>query len=329
MNHLKYVMVSLAAVALGASVSLAAAQNGPRAGKGNQANRSERLLEKFGDQGIDADGDGVVSRDEAEAFFKGKFPGRADGTRARRAGRGFRHGGKRGLGRGPGSGGKGAPMWGALQRLEMLDSETPPTDFDLDRFPGADTDGDGVLSDSEWAAFAEKARSRIINMLLDRHPELDANDDGDVSDEEITAFKEAGLEDAKARILKMHPDADTDGDGVISDGEFQAFRDAQQEQRLNMLLEHHPEADTDGDGVLSPEEAKAFGPRRGRPGPRGPHGMRDDCPAGADCSPERILSRHPEADTNGDGELSPEEADAFRAMRWGDKAANPSNAGKQ
>lgn len=87
--------------------------------------------------------------------------------------------------------------------------------------------------------------------------------------------------------------------------------------RRTRMLERHPEADTNEDGELSDEEIKAFfknnkplrdgmghGPRHGGPGRHGWKG-------GA----EKMLEMHPEADTDGDGQLSPEERRAFMETR--------------
>ena len=138
--------------------------------------RFQRLLDEFGDQGIDADGDGVLTPGEIKAFFDANpdlRPMRAPGAMGRgfqgapgmRGGRGMgpgfgpgmrpRMGG--GMIGGPGGPGMGGPLF-VFERLERLAAENPPEDFDVARIPGVDTDGDGVVSAEEWQAFASVAR---------------------------------------------------------------------------------------------------------------------------------------------------------------------------
>jgi hypothetical protein len=286
---------------VGATVALA----GDGADKPIPEARQTKLLEKYGEDGIDANEDGVLTRDEVRAFFAERddewMPGphgrRGHGPRALRDGEGFGPQGMRGKGPGPcgscdgegfgpkGMRGKGPGPMGQMERmferLEMLAAETPPEDFDLARFPRADANEDGELSQDEWTLFAEKARERMLSRLLKRHPGVDTDEDGSISDTELAAF--AAEQDAKMRerILSMHPDADTDGDAVLSDEELEAFKESRAAERRARLLERHPKADLDGDGVLSQEEEEAFRADHPRP-PRGPHrghgrGMKGDC----------------------------------------------------
>lgn len=234
-----------------------------------QRDRNARLLERFGDEGIDADGDGIVSRDEARAFFQDKGIGRGHGRRG-----GFgRH--DRGSGHGPRDG--RGPLR-ALWRLEQLDADTPPEQFDLNRVPQADTDGDGVLSDAEWQAFAAAAKDKLIAQIAERHPEIDMDDDGVISDAELASFRETQRAAATTRIMERSPDADTDGDGTLSDEEFKAFHLKRWQERAARILERHPEADLDGDGVLSRDEVREIrGKRGGRHGRCGERGANARC----------------------------------------------------
>jgi Ca2+-binding EF-hand superfamily protein len=222
-----------------------------------------KMLERFGDEGIDADGDGVLTRDEVKAFF-------ADKRGERKAGKHGKHGKQGKMGRekrGMRDRGdrRGAPVRELLDRLEALNAENPPAHFNLDRFPEADRDGDGELSAAEWTTFAEQARERLLARLVAHAPEADTDEDGTINQEELAAFKAQCDARMRERILRRSPDADTDRDGVLSDSEFEAF----QAQRRAKLLERHPEADLDGDGELSKEEARAFRGSKGddRPGP--------------------------------------------------------------
>ena len=255
--------------------------------------KQTRLLERFGDEGIDANGDGTLTCDEVHAFFADKDPdgiGRGHGKRGMKGRDGFRkdgmHGkrgcrGHGGFGKGDGYGERGpghhgmkgrhggpkGRIGGLLYRLEMLEGEAPPAEFDLTRHPEADLDGDGQLSDSEWTKFAQESRERLLGRLLKRMPEVDTDEDGTISDAELAAFKAEHEVKAREHCLAKNPEADTDGDGVLSDEEFEAFRATREIERRARLLEHHPEADVDGDGTVSEEEARAF--RADQPGRRG------------------------------------------------------------
>ena len=211
--------------------------------------KQTKLIEQFGGEGIDANKDGTLTRDEVHTFFAAKHPGKwFDGQGCRgMKGRGYR--GKRGGG--PGGMHRVGRM---LEHIEKLSAQTPPADFDLQKFPEADLDGNGELSDSEWTAFAENARERTLERLAMRIPEADVDEDGTISEAELAALVARHRE----RILERHPEADTDGDGTLSDDEFEAFKANHIAERRASLLERHPEADLDGDGVLSDDEADAF-----------------------------------------------------------------------
>jgi len=225
-----------------------------------------RLLERFGDDGIDGDGDGVLTHEEARAFFQERF---GELEIDAHGGPGFgRHGGRRGPGEGMRRLGR------TLHHLEMLESEAPPQQFTIERHPEADLDGDGVLSDEEWLTFASERRAEILARLVKRFPDADADDDGTLSPDELEVVKA----DIRARMLERHPEADTDGDGILSEEEAKAFHEARLEEHRAQILERHPEADIDGDGTLSDEEFHQFlddRPGRGRYGGHGKgHGGR-------------------------------------------------------
>ncbi len=236
--------------------------------------KQTKLLEQFGDDGIDADGDGVLTRDEVSKFFEENpdlRPARQEGLRG-----GVHKGGDRGaFGRGrggdfergdrPGRRARGGSIHGILQELDKLNPEEVPGNDILERRPRLDADDDGQLSADEWAAFVEKRRGQLLAKLLVLAPEIDTDGDEEVSDEELQVFKAAKEAEHRARILERHPETDLDGNGELSDEEFEAFKTQQQTERLERLLERHPEADTNGDGVLSEEEARSIDRgRRGR-----------------------------------------------------------------
>lgn len=208
----------------------------------------------------DTDEDGILSEDEARAFI-----GSRHGPAGARGMKGRRHRGAMGQ------------VNFLLEHLTKLDAETAPADFDLQRHPQADIDGDGELSDVEWIAFAEISRARMHARLLALVPEADIDDDGWLNEEELAALRIEQSANLREHVLANNPDADTDGDGALSEAELEAFMAERAQERRAMMLKDHPEADTDGDGSLSQEEARAFrGSRQG-----GFQGA--GCPFGAGC----------------------------------------------
>jgi hypothetical protein len=265
-----------------------AALGSQRAEKPVSLERQQWLMERFGDQGIDGNDDGVLTVAEVRAFLAERPRLRGDGT------------GPWGR-RGPRPGGARSERHGGdpLRLLVLLDKETRPAQLTAEQLPEADLDGDGQISDEEWETHAAQRRAQLLAMLLERWPEVDADGDGAISDEELSVFRAARMAEARKRILLRHPSADTDGDGALSDEEFDAFRAERIGDRTARILSRHPEADLDGDGVLSDEEVAAFrlsfsAQRRAR-----------------------LLERHPEADVDGDGVLSDEEMAAFERDRPG------------
>ena len=201
--------------------------------------RQAQFLKQYGDEGIDANGDGTLTRDEVRTFFAEK----------RKQGRGFRR--DRGQ-RGPG--GSLDAMVNLLRTLEMFSGDSPPEGFDVSRVRQADRNDDGELSEREWAAFAAPKRERLLARLAKLEPEADADKDGEISESELAALKS----EIRKRFLAEHPDTDTNGDGTLSEDELKAYQTRQVEERRAQILERNPEADLDGDGELSEEEARVF-----------------------------------------------------------------------
>jgi len=204
--------------------------------------RQEKLMERFGDQGIDANEDGVLTRDEIHAFLGEKHgAGKMRGKHAH------------------GYGGKGQEamlhhMGMALTYLEIVNQDTPPDGFNATTHPKLDTNGDGELSVDEWQAYAEKKRNGIIDMILSQHSDLDKDGDKTLNDEELEAVNAM----FRSKLVALHPEADADKDGSLTVEEFVAFRDAHMEEMRTETLKSHPGADLDGDGKLSDGEMHAF-----------------------------------------------------------------------
>jgi hypothetical protein len=231
------------------------------------AKQQVKLLQQYGDQGIDANADGVLTRTELRDFRQKNRAGRVGGDqvpirsrdRLREPGQGF--------GPGPGMGRRG--LGGPAMMLQRFVSPTPPPDFNLTTHPEEDLDGDGVISDAEWRTFADARIKQLIPRALRQSPGIDADGDGEVSHAELTTFVAAEEAKRRSHLLVDHPELDTDNDGVLSDTEMEAHKMVMESERLAQMLERHPEADTDGDGVLSKEEADAFRDTLPRRGPGG------------------------------------------------------------
>ncbi len=164
--------------------------------------RQDWMLERFGDEGIDADEDGTVTQEEMRTFFARKH---GEGTRGEgeHAWRGMRgqwgkHGGsgensrwgKHPFGRRGMEGHQGDRMHRlgmTLHHLEVFAAETPPEQFDIAGHGEADLDGDGELSQTEWQTFAQGKRSEILSRLASHLPDADSDSDGTLNDEELEA----------------------------------------------------------------------------------------------------------------------------------------------
>ena len=209
-------------------------------GEGKQIpkERQEKLLAAFGDEGIDADGDGVLTRAEVRQFF-----GDQRGDKMGR--RGGKHGdmGKGRHGRGDRQGrfgDKGRQIIGMIERLENLDPAKVPTEFDAKKHTRIDSDGNGQLSTEEWTAFVAKVRPRLVERLIKEAPGIDTDKDGDVSSDELSAYKAECQKKQRARLLEKHPEADTDGNGVISEEEAEAFHKTMMEKTKCHVPEEKP-----------------------------------------------------------------------------------------
>ncbi len=200
----------------------------------------ENLLDKFGDQGIDGDGDGILTGEEVREFFANR---NHDGKRGNWGSQDKRH-----------QDGRGDRFVLALDLLEGLEAETAPDGFTADAFPKADENEDGAIDDAEWQAFAEAKRDKILDSLTQHHKGLDADGDGEVDATELEAFKAERVAEASEYILKHNADADQDGDGVLSMEEFTAFREAGAKETRADALKRNPDADVNGDGSLSDDE---------------------------------------------------------------------------
>ena len=104
----------------------------------------------------------------------------------------------------------------------------------MERLKAADTNGDGMISQSEAAALPHLAK---------HFDAIDANHDGQVTVDELHAFMQAKRGQFAQKGFAM---LDTNGDGKVSRDEFLA----QAAARFDRM-------DANKDGVLTPDELKA------------------------------------------------------------------------
>tara|TARA_R110000737_G_scaffold2923_10_gene9342 strand:- start:132115 stop:133089 length:975 start_codon:yes stop_codon:yes gene_type:complete len=141
----------------------------------------------------------------------------------------------RGNGRGEGEGRGGRR--GGFEQMEQ-------------RLMQFDTDGDGILDESERDAMVAAMRKRMTDRF-------DADGDGIVSIEEQFAARRAFMLDSR-RGEQMKERFDADGDGQLNEAETAAMNadlDARDAERMADIVSQY---DTDGDGVMSLEETVAM-----------------------------------------------------------------------
>ena len=154
------------------------------------AAKQAKLLDKFGDQGIDADGDGVLTHEEVKAFFGEKHHRGATGMHGPKGGE---HHGMKGCCPGcpkdccPG-GMKGCCPGGMRLRMDYGEMTEEHIAKMLKRHPEADTDGDGLLSEAEFEACRAQRMEEHRAMVLEHHAEADTDGDGTLSEEEARVF---------------------------------------------------------------------------------------------------------------------------------------------
>ena len=109
-----------------------------------------------------------------------------------------------------------------------------------------DTSGDGVLSEAEFDAAAERMRRFRKGPDFAR---LDADRDGRVTEAELAAGMSGGDGD---RAMQRFEAADANGDGAVTRAEFGS---SDMLARLDRIVER---ADANGDGAISRDEAQAL-----------------------------------------------------------------------
>lgn len=166
---------------------------------------------------VDADGDGVVTRDEAKAhpWLADKF----DSIDANKD--------------------------GGLDKNELATMrDTHRAELQArgeERWKAADTDGNGSISRAE----AEAAKSWVAGQF----DKLDADKDGQLTRDEMKAAREEGHEHMREHMVERFKTADANSDGGIDLAEAQTG--------MPKLAEKFSTVDTNNDGKVTPEELRA------------------------------------------------------------------------
>ncbi|MGE0605838.1 MAG: EF-hand domain-containing protein [Pirellulales bacterium] len=223
---------------------------------------------------LDTDGDGKLSAAEISAAGETlkRLDRNGDGQIARE---------ELAPPRGPGAGGQP----GQGQALQAF----------VERLKQADADGDGKIS-------KEEAPDR----LKERFADIDKNGDGSIDKEEIQqlvqlmAARQGGGNGQGGQFLERLKQADKDGDGKLS-----------KEEAPGPLQGRFEEFDANKDGFIDQQELRQrfqAGAGQNRPGAdkpgQRPEGAKGKPGAGAGKFPQKLQ----QADKNGDGKLSKEEA---------------------
>jgi Ca2+-binding EF-hand superfamily protein len=173
---------------------------------------------RHGMAAVDADSDGVVTRDEAKAqpWLADKF----DSVDANKDGR--------------------------LDKSE-LDAMRDAHRAEMqargeERWKAVDTDGNGSVSRAE----AEASTSWVAGQF----DKLDADKDGQLTRDEMKAARKEGHERMREHAVERFKTADTNGDGGIDLAEAQTG--------MPKLAEQFSTVDTNNDGKVTPEELKAL-----------------------------------------------------------------------
>lgn len=184
--------------------------------------------------------------------------------------------------------------------------------------------GAAPMSPEDWAGRWEQMQERRREFMS----RFDTDGDGVISESERAAIREAMMERRREEMLqRMLPRFDLDGDGVLNDAERKAAEEALEAMRIEREARFMARFDLDGDGVLSDSERAAMqasferGPRdggnRGPGGPGGPGGEWGGFggpPAGGDWFGQggvqtrvapQMLERY---DLDGDGVLNMDES---------------------
>lgn len=187
---------------------------------------------------------------------------------------------------------------------------------EIERF---DLDGDGEVSDAERRAAWEERRAE---MRLRRY---DADGDGVLNEAEQARADEDEARRQAERDERLLGEWDLDGDGAISDAERQAAREDQMQRAANQRQSFVSQFDRDGDGTLNVDESyDAFSTMtEARDQQRFVREYDSDGDGtlsvfDLDSYMQRFNAGDMSSDANGDGALTPADIELFRDRMMAD-----------
>ena len=196
----------------------------------------------------------------------------------------------------------------------------------VERRHGSIQEGEETIEIHANVFSGEERAEAVHQMILERHPDVNVDGDGEASPEELQQyFAERGgnvfiqkerlhldagegeesdytwtTEDGRRVEIKVRgfeSDMDADGDGDVSESEARAFfkqhSDGGVEGHLMLIHKKQHVGDSDGDGDLSEEEMLQYRESQ------------------AQKRRQAFLEKHPDADLDGDGQISKTEAEAL------------------
>lgn len=110
-----------------------------------------------------------------------------------------------------------------------------------ERLKAADTDGDGSISRKEAEA--------SMPGLAEKFDRMDADKDGKISRDEMHGFRAAGKKHERKHLRMAFKSADRNGDGALDQSEAEAG--------MPMLAQHFATIDADQDGKVTHQEMRA------------------------------------------------------------------------